>query len=70
MSTEVKSVKTDKKIEVDAEKRAFMKKFGKYAAVGAGMSVLMTPTASSANSYGGTCNPGDGGSIWDWFFKR
>lgn len=37
---------------VDAQKRAFMKKFGKYAIAGAGMATLMTPTLSSANCYG------------------
>ena len=36
---------------VDVQKRAFMSKFGKYAAAGAGMAVLMTPTLSSANTY-------------------
>ncbi len=39
---------------VDAQKRAFMKKFGKYAIAGAGMATLMTPTLSSANNYCGT----------------
>ena len=39
---------------VDAQKRAFMKKFGKYAIAGAGMATLMTPTLSSANCYGVT----------------
>ena len=48
MSKEVNSVNTNQEIKVDAEKRAFMKKFGKYAVVGAGMTVLMTPTASRA----------------------
>jgi len=42
----------DTQVEVDAQKRTFMKKMGKYAVVGAGMSVLMTPTDSSANAYG------------------
>ncbi|WP_201352051.1 hypothetical protein [Hydrogenimonas urashimensis] len=42
---------------VDVRKRAFMKKFGKYAVVGAGMATLMTPTLSSANSY---CGEGSG----------
>ena len=51
MSTEVNSVNAKQKIEVDAEKRAFMKKFGKYAAVGVGMSVLMGPGVSTANAY-------------------
>ena len=36
---------------VDAQKRAFMKKFGKYAIAGAGMATLMTPTLSSAGNY-------------------
>ena len=51
MSTEINSVDRKQNIEVDAEKRAFMKKFGKYAAVGAGMATLMTPTASTAGHY-------------------
>ena len=47
-----KIVEVEKKEKsVDAEKRAFMKKFGKYAAVGVGMAVLMKPTDSSANCY-------------------
>jgi len=37
---------------VDLRKREFMGKFGKYAVVGAGMATLMTPTLSTANSYG------------------
>ena len=57
MSKEINSVNTKQEIEVDVEKRAFMKKFGKYAAVGAGMSVLMGPGVSTANAYG---NPGFG----------
>ena len=52
MSTEINGVHTKQNIEVDAEKRAFMKKCGKYAAVGAGMATLMTPTASSAFNSG------------------
>jgi len=52
MSKEINSVNTKQEIEVDVEKRAFMKKFGKYAAVGAGMSVLMGPGVSKANAYG------------------
>lgn len=36
---------------VDVEKREFMEKFGKYAALSAGMAVLMSPTISSANTY-------------------
>jgi len=51
MSTEINSIDTKENIEVDAKKRAFMKKFGKYAAVSAGMAVLMTPTESSAAPY-------------------
>jgi len=56
MSTEINGIDTKQNIEVDAEKRAFMKKFGKYAAVGAGMSVLMGPGVSKANAY--DCNSG------------
>ena len=42
---------TEEVSKVDAQKRAFMKKFGKYAIAGAGMATLMTPTLSSANNY-------------------
>ena len=42
---------TKEEIQVDVQKRAFMSKFGKYAVAGAGMAVLMTPTASSATNY-------------------
>ena len=73
MSTEINGVTTKKKAEVDVKKRAFMKKFGKYAAVSAGMAVLMTPTKSSACNYGGGCNCGswtDGGGFWDWWTSR
>ncbi len=48
----------ENEVSVDLEKRKFMSKFGKYAAVSAGMAVLMNPTASSANSYG-PGNPGN-----------
>ena len=47
---------TNKEANVDLEKREFMGKVGKYAAVGVGMATLMTPTASSANSYGTACS--------------
>ncbi len=47
----------DTQVEVDAQKRGFMKKMGKYAVVGAGMSVLMTPSESSANCYKPSCVP-------------
>ena len=60
MSTELNSVNTKQEIEVDAEKRAFMKKAGKYAAVGAGMATLMSPTSSVASSSSTTGNPGFG----------
>ncbi len=66
MSTELNSVNTKQEIEVDAEKRAFMKKCGKYAAVGAGMATLMTPTSVlQSGNYGSTthssgCNNGWG----------
>lgn len=56
MSTELNSVNTKQEIEFNAEKRAFMKKFGKYSAVGVGMATLMTPTISSANMYNHTCH--------------
>ncbi|WP_201352052.1 hypothetical protein [Hydrogenimonas urashimensis] len=55
MSAEI--IKTPEVEVVDAKKRAFMKKFGKYAVVGAGMATLMTPTLSSANNY---CGSGSG----------
>ena len=48
---------TEEVSKVDAQKRAFMKKFGKYAIAGAGMATLMTPTLSSANNY---CGQGTG----------
>lgn len=38
---------TTKESEVSKEKREFMKKFGRYAIVGAGMSVLLSPEASA-----------------------
>ena len=61
MSTEINSIDTKENIEVDAKKRAFMKKFGKYAAVSAGMATLMTPSSSFAGC-SSTGNPGhDGG---------
>ncbi len=70
MSTEIDDVKTEKKIEVNAEKRAFMKKFGKYAVVGVGMATLMTPTKSSACNYpSGGCSCGTSNysnTTWDW----
>lgn len=53
----IKKEQTTKKIDkteearaVDAKKRSFMKKFGKYAAVGAGATVLMKPGAALAGS--------------------
>ena len=70
MSTEKKDLTTEqnieKNLEINADKRAFMKKFGKYAVVSAGMATLMTPTKSSANNYGGGddsgyCEPRHGG---------
>ncbi len=42
---------TKKEANVDLQKREFMGKVGKYAAVGAGMATLMTPTLSTANNY-------------------
>ena len=50
MSTEMNSIDKKENIELDAEKRAFMKKFGKYT-VGVGMATLMTPSFSSAGNY-------------------
>jgi len=53
---------------VDLQKRAFIGKFGKYAVVGAGMATLMTPTASSASSYG--CQSGSwSGKSGSWSGK-
>lgn len=40
-----------KEANIDLEKREFMGKVGKYAAVGAGMATLMTPTLSTAGNY-------------------
>ncbi len=50
--------KSDSKIQTEetkvvAEKREFMKKFGKYAIVGAGMTVLMTPAKSQRSDISG-----------------
>ena len=50
MSTEINEV-TKEKANVDLKKREFMGKVGKYAAVGAGMATLMTPTLSTAGNY-------------------
>ena len=57
MSTELNDL-TEQEISVDLKKREFMGKMGKYAVVGAGMTVLMTPTASSANNHGTHCGTG------------
>ena len=57
MSAEIINA-TEEETKVDVQKRAFMSKFGKYAAVGAGMSVLMTPAFATANMYGPTCATG------------
>jgi hypothetical protein len=55
MSAQIIDATKEVNTTVDAQKRAFMKKFGKYAIAGAGMATLMTPTLSSANNYcGGT----------------
>ena len=51
MSTKKVSSETSKETSVDLEKREFMGKVGKYAAVGAGMATLMTPTLSTAGNY-------------------
>jgi len=50
MSAEIKDA-TEETAAVDAQKRAFLKKFGRYATAGAGMATLMSPTLSSANNY-------------------
>jgi len=50
MSIEVDKVVNDE-VSVDVQKRAFMSKFGKYAAVSVGMATLMTPTLSTAGNY-------------------
>jgi hypothetical protein len=36
--------------ELDCQRRSFIKKFAKYAVVGAGVSVLIQPSNSSADS--------------------
>ena len=54
MSNKLDEVTLDevtKEVSVDLQKRAFIKKFGKYAVVGAGMSTLMTPAFSYADNY-------------------
>ena len=58
MSARIVKATTERAI-VDVRKRAFMKKFGKYAIAGAGMATLMTPTRSSARGYAGQ-NAGEG----------
>ncbi len=50
MSTKKSDPKSSvKETKVIAEKREFIKKFGKYAIAGAGMTVLMTPVKSKAS---------------------
>ena len=39
-------------VRVDLQKREFMSKFGKYAAVSVGMAALMTPNASASFNSG------------------
>ena len=57
MSTQkVNNSVTDQETSVDLDKREFMGKVGKYAAVGAGMATLMTPTLSTAGNYGTGCH--------------
>jgi hypothetical protein len=60
MSAEKVVNETKKEENVDVKKREFMGKFGKYAALSAGMAVLMNPTASTANSYGQNNGWGNG----------
>ena len=50
MSKEIDDVKKEE-ISVDLKKREFINKVGKYAVVGAGMTTLMTPSASARNCY-------------------
>ena len=51
MYTDIKDV-TKEEASVDLKKREFMGKFGKYAALGARMATVMTPTLSTAGNYG------------------
>ncbi len=51
MSTEKVNDIADQEVKVDVERREFIGKAGKYAAVGAGMATLMTPTLSTAGNY-------------------
>ncbi len=51
---------TEKEVAIDRKKRSFMKRFGQYAAVGAGTSVLIRPTNSSADSSNANPNAGFG----------
>lgn len=44
----------ENEVSVDLEKRKFMSKFGKYAAVSVGMATLMTPNASASFN---SCRP-------------
>ena len=57
MSTDVNDT-VKRETNVDLAKREFMGRVGKYAAVGAGMATLMTPTLSTAGNY--KCNNGWG----------
>jgi hypothetical protein len=51
---------TKNEANVDLKKREFMGKVGKYAAVGAGMATLMTPTLSTAGNYDANNGWGNG----------
>lgn len=54
---------------LDGEKRAFLNKFAKTALAGAGMSILMTPSLSSANHYAGKAGFKGGVKHAERYFK-
>jgi hypothetical protein len=57
MVAEELNLTEEESTEVDASKREFMKKFGKYAATAPlGMYLLMGPGASKAQASGSTCH--------------
>ncbi|WP_456452204.1 hypothetical protein [Hydrogenimonas sp.] len=67
MATDIETLERQEVAEVDAAKRDFMKKFGKYAATAPlGMYLLMGPGASKAQASGSNCwpYPGHGGFPW------
>ncbi|WP_300364639.1 hypothetical protein [Hydrogenimonas sp.] len=67
MTTEVERLESVQTNEVDAAKREFMKKFGKYAATAPlGMYVLMSPVASRAQASGSCASCDISGEDIQW----